>query len=76
MAKDLLKKPYHRVVSGTPEDGYFGEAPELPGCYTVGDTLQEALANLEEAMALWLECQILAGDPIPEPMTLVLASPV
>ncbi|HMO96362.1 MAG TPA: type II toxin-antitoxin system HicB family antitoxin [Tepidiformaceae bacterium] len=63
----LLRQPYHRVISGNPEDGYLGEVPELPGCYTTGDTPVEALANLEEAMAAWLESCLISGDPIPGP---------
>lgn len=35
--------------------GYTVTFPDLPGCITEGDTLQEALTNAEEAMALYLE---------------------
>jgi predicted RNase H-like HicB family nuclease len=62
-----LRLPYHRVIFGDPVDGYMGEVPELPGCYTSADTPEEALANLEEAMAAWIESCLISGDSIPEP---------
>ncbi len=36
-------------------DGVFAYCPELKGCHTQGDTVEEALANLREAAALYLE---------------------
>lgn len=66
-----LRLPYHRVISGDPEDGYMGEVPELPGCYTSGETPAEALANLDEAMAAWIESSLKSGDEIPEPAKVV-----
>jgi antitoxin HicB len=62
-----LKLPYHRVIHGEPVEGYLGEVLELPGCLTAGDTPEEALANLEEAMAGWFESCLLDGVAIPEP---------
>jgi predicted RNase H-like HicB family nuclease len=35
--------------------GYSVRAPALPGCYSQGDTRDEALANIREAAELWLE---------------------
>ena len=37
-----------------PEGGYSVEVPELPGCFTEGDTLAEALANAREAIACYV----------------------
>ena len=38
------------------EDGYFvAECPALPGCVTQGGTRDEALTNIREAIAGWLE---------------------
>jgi predicted RNase H-like HicB family nuclease len=62
-----LLLPYHRVISGDHADGYVGSVAELPGCMTGGDTPAEALANLDEAMAAWIESCLISGDPIPEP---------
>ncbi|MBA4179363.1 MAG: hypothetical protein C0506_02135 [Anaerolinea sp.] len=49
-------------------EGYLGEVPELPGCVTAGETAEEALVNLDEAMAVWIESALVHGDPIPEPV--------
>jgi antitoxin HicB len=37
------------------EGGYSVEVPELPGCFTEGDTLEEALANAREAIQCYLD---------------------
>lgn len=64
----LLLRPYHRVISGDPDEGYIGEVLEFPGCLTAGATPEEALRNLDEAMAAWLSSALAHGDPIPEPV--------
>lgn len=43
------------VVHEEPEGGYWGEVPSLPGCYSQGETVDELLANLREAIAGALE---------------------
>ena len=39
------------VIHSEPEGGYWGEVPALPGCYSQGETVDELLANLREAIA-------------------------
>lgn len=41
--------------------------PDLPGCFSAGDTLDEALDNAREAIDLWLETVIDDGGAVPEP---------
>ncbi|NCO66454.1 MAG: type II toxin-antitoxin system HicB family antitoxin [Candidatus Aquicultor secundus] len=43
------------VVIEKDEYGYYAYAPELEGCQTQGDTFEEALANIKEAVELYLE---------------------
>jgi len=43
------------VVIEKDENGYYAFCPELEGCQTQGDTLDEVLANIKEAAELYLE---------------------
>ncbi|MGD9934292.1 MAG: type II toxin-antitoxin system HicB family antitoxin [Dehalococcoidia bacterium] len=63
----LTKLAYHRVISGEPREGYLAEVLELEGCATAGETPEEALRNLDEAMAAWFEAALSRGMAIPEP---------
>jgi len=45
----------HVVLEKQEEGGYVAYVPELPGCYTQGDTRKEALKNIAEARDLYLE---------------------
>lgn len=56
----------YRVLIEQDEDGIFvAEAPALPGCISQGQTRAEALDNIKEAMAGYLESLQAHGDPIP-----------
>ena len=61
-------KPQQRKVLLYPgEDGYFVvEVPSLPGCISQGKTREEALANIEEAIAIYIEVLEERGDSVPE----------
>jgi len=51
-----------------PDDGVIAASvPELPGCFAEGATLEEALANLQEALASWLSAAVESGAEIPQP---------
>jgi predicted RNase H-like HicB family nuclease len=42
------------VVHEAEEGGFWAEVPALPGCVSQGDTMDELLANVREAIAAWL----------------------
>ena len=44
--------------------------PDLPGCYSAGDTLDEAVDNAREAIEFWLETVIDDGGAVPAPKTI------
>jgi predicted RNase H-like HicB family nuclease len=62
----------------TPESsgGYSATCPILPGCHSQGDTLEEAKANMREAIELVLEDMLAQGEPIPDPAVTLLTSVV
>ncbi|RXT54981.1 HicB family protein [Bosea sp. Tri-44] len=43
--------------------------PDLPGCFSAGDTLDQAMANAPEALALWIESMVEDGKAIPRART-------
>jgi predicted RNase H-like HicB family nuclease len=43
------------VIHPAEEGGFWAEVPALKGCYSEGDTLEEAVANIREAAEGWLE---------------------
>lgn len=58
---------YTVLVDAAEEGGYWTEVPALPGCFSQGESVEEALANTKEAIQLHLEVlresgQELAGD--------------
>ena len=47
----------------------MAEVPSLPGCISQGQTKEEAVENVREAIAAYLESLEAHGDPIPPPIT-------
>ena len=47
-------------------DGYFAFCPELQGCYTQGETYEEVLENIKDAIRLHIEDRIESGEEIPQ----------
>ena len=47
------------------EDGYFVSCPTLQGCYTQGDTYEEAMENIADALKLHIEDRIANNEPMP-----------
>lgn len=59
---------YETIIYWSEEDQAFvAEVPELPGCMAHGDSQEFALANVKEAIQLWIDTAREFGDPIPEP---------
>jgi len=56
---------YTVVLERDEDGGYVVSVPALPGCVSQGDTRNEALDNIREAIELYVEDCRAAGDPIP-----------
>lgn len=54
------------VIVERDEDGvYIASCPALQGCYSQGDTYEEALENIKDAIRLHIEARQSLGEPIP-----------
>ena len=60
------------VVIERDKDGYFAFCPELQGCYSQGDTYEEALENIRDAVQLHLEGRLESGEEVPQPESVSL----
>lgn len=53
------------IIPDEDGNGYTIEVPSLPGCISQGDTLEEAQANIREAIELYIEVLLEDGKPVP-----------
>ena len=67
-ARELLKKPYARVLVPGEDGRYSAEFLEFPGCYACGNTPGEAIDNLEKAGESWIDATLEQKQEIPEPL--------
>ena len=68
--EEYMRLPYRmEIIPDTIEGGFAVRFPELPGCLTCADTMEEAVRNAEDCKREWLAAAIEDGTPIPEPMT-------
>ena len=62
------------VILESDEDGYFVSCPLLQGCYSQGETYEEAMANIKDAMRLHIEDRLAKGGEVPEPVSISLST--
>lgn len=55
------------IEVGNDETAWGVIVPDLPGCFSAGDTLDEAMASVSEAAAAWIDAALDAGREIPRP---------
>ena len=55
----------YTVILQKEDDGYVATVPVLPGCVSQGDSREEALKNIEEAIEVYLEDMRAAGEIVP-----------
>lgn len=66
-----MNLPYRlELVPDPDEGGYVASYPDLPGCLTIGDTVEEAVSSALDAKRCWLEAAIEDGIAIREPESL------
>jgi len=59
------------VVHAAEEGGFWAEVPALPGCVSQGETMDELLANMREAIQAWLDTAPPDGLQTTEPQRVV-----
>ena len=68
--EEYMRMPYRmEIIPDTVEGGFAVRFPELPGCLTCGDTLEEAVRNAADCKKEWLIAEMEEGISIPEPVS-------
>jgi predicted RNase H-like HicB family nuclease len=55
------------IEPGNDKTAWGVVVPDLPGCFSAGDTMDESISNASEAIAAWIEAVLDDGGDIPEP---------
>jgi antitoxin HicB len=66
----MLKLEHAVTIEPLPSEeggGFVATVPDLPGCMSDGATPEEALANIQDAIATWIEAANDLGHPVPKP---------
>jgi predicted RNase H-like HicB family nuclease len=67
----MIETVKYAVVIERAGQNFSAYAPDLPGCLTVGDTIEETERNIQEAIALHVDALRQHGDSVPPPTTRV-----
>ena len=62
------------IVVENDADGYFVSCPALQGCYSQGDTYEEAVENIKDAIRLHIADRLADGEEVPEHVTVSLST--
>lgn len=69
-----MKNYRFSVVIEKDEDGYYASCHELQGCYTQGDTYEDVIENIKDAISLHIEDRLESGEDIPQPQAVSLTT--
>ena|SRR5690242_17349623 len=58
------------IEVGTAATAYGVVVPDLPGCFSAGDSIDEAVKAAEEAAAAWIDATLDAGGAVPPPSSI------
>lgn len=61
----MKQNTYRVLLNKEPEGGYTAQVPMLPGCVTYGESLEEAVVNVKEAIELYIESLRAHNEPVP-----------
>jgi predicted RNase H-like HicB family nuclease len=61
----LIDMQYTAIFEAQPDGGYHASCPALPGCHSEADNLDQAIANIREAIAVYLESLQAHNEPLP-----------
>jgi len=71
---NMKVREFKVIIEPDETGGYVVSCPSLPGCYSQGETIEEALKNIKEAIELCLEEMEERGEEIPDTSRVLIGS--
>jgi predicted RNase H-like HicB family nuclease len=62
----MTQRTYRILLTPEEEGGFSVSVPVLPGCFTQGETIEEAIEMAREAISLYVESLVEDGEPVPD----------
>ena len=62
----MKQNTYRVLLKKEPEGGFTAQVPMLPGCITYGENMDEAIANVKEAVEVYIESLRAHNEPVPD----------
>jgi len=62
------------IVVEADSDGYYVSCPALQGCYSQGDTYEQAVENIKDAIRLHIEDRLANGEDFPDQVSVSLST--
>lgn len=62
----MTQRTYRILLTPEEEGGFSVSVPALPGCFTEGETIEDAIEMAKEAIALYVESLEEDGEPVPD----------
>jgi antitoxin HicB len=62
----MKQRTYRILLTPEEEGGFSVSVPALPGCFTQGETIEEAIEMAKEAITLYVESLEEDGEPVPD----------
>ncbi len=62
------------IIVESDQDGYYVTCPTLQGCYSQGETYEEAIANIKDAIRLHVEDRLADGEEISQKVSVSLST--
>ncbi|WP_319578177.1 type II toxin-antitoxin system HicB family antitoxin [uncultured Methanospirillum sp.] len=68
-----MMQEYTIIIHPAEEGGFWVEVPTLPGCFSQGESIEEAMRNVKEAIDLHIECLKEENEPVPIENDLIIS---
>lgn len=68
-----MKRRYTVILEKEADGGYHVFCPALPGCHSEGDTLDDAMDAIREAIEVYIDSLVAHGEKVPEESDIIVA---